>query len=561
MTRRQTLGVVALLLIAMLALLWRPMAEDSATLDEIMFVAGDHAAWTGRGHVLNVEHPPLAQLWSTIPLVVAPVALPDGADDYFAPDKHPPQSTTWKYEFALSTNLYPRPLPFYKYAALETGHYGRNLLFHPKNDTDRLLFWMRFMQALLTLATGFVVFAWARSLAGDVAGLLALTAWVFNPSALAYGHLLQSDAGLALTVPLAAWLFTRLLDAPGWRRALLAGLATGVALATKYSAVLLVPIFGLLVVLCWWKTRRLTRHLWLVPVVAWAVVLLVYCPYWSPAPPIDAADAARLKVPDWFVALRPVLIPAGYFKGLAIVLLHAARGHPAYLAGDWSWTGWWYYFPVAFLVKTPVPLLLLFGGALVWTVRQARQWGFAELAPVAVALVWFGGAMTSHANIGIRHIQPVFPLLAVALAAPYARATRATRLAQWILVAALAFVTWWTHPLHLAYVSEFAGGPADGQRWLVDSNFDWGQDAKRLKPFLDENQIPHVYTDFFGLRAALDRAGVYYTPVTPEQARQLHDVYLVVSASYLMRDKWAWLRTTHEPVARVAHTLFVYRLP
>lgn len=558
-----TAAVVGLLG-AMLALMWRPMQEESDTLDEPVFLAAGYSYWLGHRHTFNVEHPPLLQLWSALPLLGMPVNLPPNAEQYFDYRLHPPQSLTWKHEFEDSAKLFPHPIAFYNYPVIEAGLFARRLLFHPFNNAAALLFWSRFMQALVTLAAGLVIFFWARALSNDAGGVLALATWVFNPLALAFGHLVLTDPGMALALPLAVWTLARFLESPTWPRTLIAGLATGLALATKFTALLLVPIFGTLLVLWWWKTGRwriAAGHLAIVAVVAWVVVLLVYCPHWSPPPPISAEDAARLKVPAWLVALRPVLIPGEYFKGLAIMLLHASTGHLAYLAGEWSQSGWWYYFPVALLVKTPLALLLLCGTATAWAVWRCRQWRFAELVPLVAAAVYLGAAMMSRTNIGVRHVLPVFPLLAAVVAVQYARAARAVRLTMGVLAGGLALTAWLACPLYLQYFNELAGGPAEGHKWLVDSNLDWGQDAKRLKAFVDQNKIAHVYVRFFGTAGALQTAGVKCTHVTTEQARQIRGGHLVVSASYLMQPEWDWLRTTHEPVARVAHTLFVYRLP
>lgn len=545
----------------MFALLWQPLRDDSVTQDEPAFVAGGYSYWQGHRHTLNVEHPPLIQLWTTLPLLVLPVTEPAEAARYFDPGQHAPLSPNWRYDYAPPGQPFPQPAAFYYYPVVETMLYGRDLLLAPANDTDRLLFWCRLMQALLALGVGVVIFLWARTLAGNAAGLLALSTWVFQPIALAYGHLVLTDTGLALTLTLAVWQFTRLLEQPDWRRLVAAGLATGLALATKYTALLLVPIFGALVLLSWWKNRRLTWHTLGVPVLAWLVVLALYFPHWAPAPPITAMDAAALAVPGWFRALRWVLIPAEYFKGLSIVLVHVAHGHPAYLAGEWSRTGWWYYFPVALLVKSPAPWLLLGGGAAAWLAWRWRRLGFAELAPLVAALVFLAGAMTSKANIGVRHVLPVLPLVAVAVAVHYRQAGGAARGMMWLLAGTLVFTAWRAHPLFLPYGNELTGGPRQGPAWLLDSNYDWGQDAGRLKAFLDERQIDHVYVHYFGIGRVLERAGIRATAIKPEQARGLREGWLVVSASYLMRPEWDWLRTTQEPVARVGYTLFVYRLP
>jgi len=545
MKRLHWLAVVGLLGV-MLALMWGPMREDSVTLDEPVFIGAGYSYWTGRRHLFNVEHPPLMQLWSGLPLRFMRLNEPTG---FF--DESMAKTLNWKYEIIAPA---PPPPPFYRYRVLEGGLYARHLLFKSGNDHDQIVFWSRLMQALVTLAAGMVLFGWARSVAGNMAGLLALATWGFNPMALAYGHLVITDPGMALMVPLAVWMFVRFLEQPGWGRAVVAGLAIGGALATKYTALLLAPMCGACLVLSWWRTRRLPVRLWIVPVVAWCVVLLVYFPHLAPPPAIGAAEAQRLAVPGWFTSLRLILVPGEYFKGLAILLQHVSTGHESYLAGKWSPTGWWHYFPVALLVKTPVALLLLLGGAVA---ASRRQLSF----PLLAAAVYLGVAMLSNANIGVRHVLPVFPLLAVTLAVQYAKAARATKLVMWTLAGGLAITTLWAHPLYLQHAGELAGGPAVGHRWLVDSNFDWGQDAKRLKSFLDANGIEHVYTDYFGFGGALEQAGVKHTRVNAEQAREIRQSYLVVSATNLMRAKWDWLRESHEPVAVVAHTLFVYRLP
>lgn len=545
MKRLRWLAVVGLLGV-MLALMWGPMRADSVTLDEPVFIGAGNSYWSGHRHLFNVEHPPLMQLWSALPLRFMRLNEPTG---FF--DESMAKTLSWKYQVIDSE---PQPPPVYRYRVIEGGLYARHLLFKLGNDHDAIVFWSRWMQALVTLAAGLVVFAWARSLAGNAAGLLALATWVFNPMALAYGCLVITDPGMALMVPLAVWMFVRFLERPEWGRAVVAGLAVGGALATKYTALLLVPICGACFGLWWWRERRWPARVWVVPVVAWTVVLLVYFPHIAAPPAISAADAERLAVPGWFAWLRPMLMPGEYFKGLAILLHHVNTGHESYLAGKWSPTGWWYYFPVALLVKTPLALVLLLGAAVVASRRQLTF-------PLLSAAVYLGAAMLSNANIGVRHVLPVFPLLAVVLAMQYAKAARATRLVMWLLAGGLAVTTLWAHPLYLQHAGELAGGPAAGHRWLVDSNFDWGQDAKRLKAFLDANGIEHVYTDYFGFGGALEQAGLKHTRVNSEQAREIRQGYLVVSATTLMRSRWDWLRQTHEPVAVVAHTMFVYRLP
>jgi len=107
------------------------------------------------------------------------------------------------------------------------------------------------------------------------------------------------------------------------------------------------------------------------------------------------------------------LIPADYFRGLALMLVHAHGGHEAYLLGQWSTTGWWSYYPLAILWKTPVALLLLMALAGLGAVVRWRGLAFAAWIPLIAGGVFLGLAMLSRVNIGIRHVLPLFPLLSV----------------------------------------------------------------------------------------------------------------------------------------------------
>lgn len=127
-------------------------------------------------------------------------------------------------------------------------------------------------------------------------------------------------------------------------------------------------------------------------------------------------------------------------------------------------------------------------------------------------------------------------------------------LAWQIIIVALAY------PLYLQFFSEAVGGARNGYRYLVDSNYDWRQDAKRLKIFLDEHGIQHIYLDYFGTQYSIEYLKIPNIRVTAEQAHQIKQGWLVVSASQLMRPEWDWLRESHTPLARIAYTLFIYHL-
>ena len=472
---------------------------------------------------------------------------------------------------------------------IATGRAGEGatirFVFGGANNADRLIRAGRFVQLGITVLLGIVIALWARQVAGATAAVFGVALWVFNPLVLAYGHLILNDMDVALMMALAVWAFSVFLQTPTARHAILAGLASGAAIMMKFSALLLGPMFlalGLVWWLCRWPERqsrpaavesgpadradeppawrRFWRWLPLAVGVTYAVILLAYAPCWKPAPPIAAEQAAKLNVPGWFQLLRPVLIPPDFYKGLAIQMAHAKIGHASFLAGEWRLKGWWYYFPVALALKFPLPLLALTAlGPGLW-LSQRRRREFAATAPWVAALTYLGCSMAGTINIGIRYMLPLLPLLAVGIAAQVTVAGRGARVAAWLLTAWLAMVAVRAHPHFLEYFNECAGGPANGCRWLVDSNCDWGQDVKRLKSYLAARGAPPVYLAFFGSQQALDYYGIRRTPVSAVAARALRQGTLIVSASELMRRRWDWLRAEREPVGRIGYTLFVYQL-
>ena len=571
MIRRRFIWLTAALVLGItLGLMWAPMRDDTASMDETVFLGAGYSYWQGRGYYLNPEHPPLMQLWSTLPLLYLNVKAPADEVLYFRGTLFSDVAVSWAYRHEPGEKLPPAIEHFYHYPANEAQLFGRALVYGGQNNADDLLFWGRFMQALVTLATGVLVFLWAKSLSNPGGGLLALTAWAFNPIALAYGHLIITDPGIALMLPLAVWMFSRFLESPRPRTALLSGLTFGGALLTKYTAIILIPIFGLLAFVAWWRlrrpthnqsTRRLFAYFCLFAAVTWGTVLLLYVLYWAPPPAIMVTDAHRLDIPAWFTTLRCFVIPRDFFKGFTIMLLHVFTGHDCYLMGQWSHVGWWYFYPVTIFIKTPVALLLLLVSAVVMALRRIRRSSFAEAAPLIAAAVYLACAITSRADIGIRHALPIYPLLAVVAGIEYGRAKLPIRFVGWLFAGWLAVAAFVARPDYLAYMSEFVGGPAHGQNYLLDSNYDWGQDGKRLKEWMAKNHVARVYLDYFGTGVAIEYLQIPNQRVKAAEVRGLSDGYLVISATHLMAPDYDWLRASHPPVARIGDTLFVYSLP
>jgi hypothetical protein len=266
-------------------------------------------------------------------------------------------------------------------------------------------------------------------------------------------------------------------------------------------------------------------------------------------------------------------LPAhAYLLGLNHVADHNAGGHSSYLLGMRSETGWWYYFPVVFAVKSTMAALAAAGLLLAAGLWQA--WKRQSISPMALGLalpplLYFASSMTSGINIGMRHILPVYPFLYVGAAAWLAtRANWRPGVTVLALIVALqmgecARIT----PDYLAFFNELAGGPGRGPEYLVDSNIDWGQDVKKLGLWLDAHtgkrrarvyyfgnaQMGYYGIDEMGYPKALDQKGwdeideYCVANVTP-----LEGVYVPLSDLAPLRMR--------EPVAKIGWSMYVYDL-
>ena len=167
--------------------------------------------------------------------------------------------------------------------------------------------------------------------------------------------------------------------------------------------------------------------------------------------------------------------------GLAYGFSHQARGHKAFLLGQYSRMGWWYYFPVAFALKTPVPSLLLILGAVI-QVRKG-SWLQAGFWLVPALVIFYFGAFTTI-NMGLRYVLPAFPFLLIGAGGALAWCLRGRKVFK---IIGVVFMVWYLignlriYPHYRAYFNELAGGPEKGIYLLGDSNIDWGQDLIGLK--------------------------------------------------------------------------------
>jgi hypothetical protein len=420
-----------------------------------------------------------------------------------------------------------------------------------------------------------LVYAWLWRRRGPLAATLGASLLALSPTMVAHASLATTDACFALFSLLALAALAAYASRPGRITLGAVAGASGLALASKLSAVFLVPVTVLVLGEAAWREQRTSGGAgWLRRAIlrgAWAaaVALLVlwacYGFAWAaPDPDLAAAlergGALRL-FGRWALVPRPA--PVAAFQ----VLMKEAGSLQQYLMGETSREGWWTYFPVAFLLKsTPAELLLVVAGLLAGGLTWKRPW----TPTVADAGALWSAAFATYAtmaalaafDIGQRHILLLYPLailLAVdRLALFLTGRPRALAVAAVALVALQASSAWRISPAYLSYFNGLAGGPEGGHRYLLDSNLDWGQDLPQLAPALVRSGCSTTYLVYFGTA----RPEAYGLAEADGASAEPECLAISVTPLYgvgVPSDDWRSFRG-REPVGRAGYSILVYAL-
>ena len=429
----------------------------------------------------------------------------------------------------------------------------------------------------------FFVYRWASVLYGAPAGLAAGLLAICCPNLVAHASLATLDLPATATFLMAAYFLWRWSRQPGWRYCLATAAAFALATLAKLGALFHVPLLGLMFFLLARRGRlRLTPaalRTGLARGAAFAMLagFLVWAGYLFNVdiivPPghryISAFDMGGPDSPPnrLLKALGHRRLPApGLAQGVIELLSHNQAGHRAYLLGRLAQHGWWYYFPAALAVKTSLPLLVL-TGIVLWLLARGRLAGAARdsIFPLLAILVTLAVGMAGNLNIGIRHVLPVYALLAILASGVFAAADRFPARPRTLVAAALGLMLWqaWesaaAHPDYLAYFNQLGRGRE--AQLLADSNLDWGQDLARLGDYVRQNRIDAMHLRYFGVSDPA-KFGIPARELPPHQPRR---GWVAISVNYLLGlandpAEYAWLKA-RRPAARVGKSIWVYYIP
>jgi hypothetical protein len=427
--------------------------DNSATNDEPYHALASFT-YVHDGHGdLNPEHPPLAKLLSGLALL--PLGL------------HGSAAGPVQRLYVLGPEV-------------------RRFLYANTSPAPSILRAGRLPQLLFLLALLMGVYRWTAMVSGPRTALLAMMAVAAQPLVLGHAFVIHTDLAAAATWTWTFYLLHRWLRGSrrGW---IVFGVALGLALLAKFTGVYLVPATIVVVLAYTLRSRRYADLLRLIGAGLVAFTLVI-AGAWLPlrngslaeeratitaalglwqgtAPLVRDLDALA-------AASRPL---AHYALGVAYVYETNLHGQGInYFLGRLSTEGFAWYFPVALVLKTSLPFLVLAVAGLWWTLRRRDPFDLALAAGVAA---YFALSLGTSYNIGARHLLPILPLLAIIGARSAATWARWPR---WLLAATLVASPIAAFPHYIAHFSVLVGGHNHGSRYLNDSNLDWGQDWDRL---------------------------------------------------------------------------------
>ncbi len=465
--------------------------RTSATVDEPDHILAGHRHWQCGDFGINPEHPPLLKLLATVPL-------------NFRELSEPP----WECGSQLTSKF-------------DAFSYGSTFLV--ENGVDWVVISARLAASLMSLLLALLVLSATWEMFGRWEALTALAIVAFEPNLIAHGSIVTTDMAISATSFGAIYALYRFGKDPTWLRFAVSGLAFGLMLGAKHSAVIFVGILFVLLIGDTVLFRRSDVHLSrriIRQTAAFAGMFVIglailWSFYGFRYYAIPSATESTISVADYIkengrpesVASLPAqvtaaishtpVLPESYVLGMADVIAWGTRN--SWIFGRSYTTGQWFYFPIAFLVKTSLALLLLLPLGLVYLLFNREKWreGMFLLVP---AIILFLFASSSNFTTGVRHILPVYPLLIVLASAGAIWLCRTLNVFRYALVALLVFnaiATVKAAPSYLAYANVLWGGYENTHRIFVDSNTDTGQSMKLISEYLAREGVQDCWIAVF----------------------------------------------------------------
>jgi len=596
--------------------------NDSLIYDEAAHIPAGYSYLKTFDMRLNPEHPPLLKDLSAFPLLFINPTL-DTKEDFWNQN---PNDAQWNA--------------------------GKSFLFESGNNPDQIIFWSRLPIILVFIVLSLFIFFWTKEISGLGTGLLAFLLFTFDPNVLGHNHYVTTDLGIAAFITFVFYYFLKFLKNPTWKNVWILGIFLALVQLTKFSSVLIFPVFGLILFIyaiskldrhpkdttLLFRLKNLRDYIWKFIIAFGISIIIIWIAYFfttfnmpkNKLPEIanhyfakENALSVYSKQAVSILNENPIMRPmAVYLFGIARVFQRVAGGNVTYFLGQISTHGFLSYFPVVFLLKTPLPTLILIfsalGIALYGFFSQLRKpkenqkirllsrfFNFMrnhilEFSLLLFIFIYSLTSITGRLNIGFRHLFPILPFVYILVAKTTfsflkkIKFRTEKRIAYGILIflsITLITETLASYPNYVSYFNSMAGGPKQGYKYTTDSNADWGQDLKRLRNWIDEynhcalqpnpkkcssgkypinsdGPISKIRVDYFGLADLNYYLGSYYESWWSGR-RPIEEGWYAISTLFLQEgiydlrkinaESYRWL-INKKPYHQVGTSILIYKI-
>ncbi|MFC1711165.1 ArnT family glycosyltransferase [Patescibacteria group bacterium] len=450
------------------------------------------------------------------------------------------------------TRFHP-PLTFY--------YHGLLTLFDVIKSGGNKLYYARLMMVPILIIFSLLIYFTAKKNYGRNAGLLAMFLFCFDPNILAHGRLIATDVTLAMFIFLFLILFFSFLKTKEmiFRKAYLTGVVLGLALLTKYNALMLFPLsffffctYFLIQIVKKQKLEFLKKalSLFLIYLLAILIVNLGYGFKSSFNLPDNFKTEIFQNLASYKIASKLITVfPGIYLTGTDYQMFESQREfYWMFFWGQRFSQGPWYFFPVSFLIKVPIPALILLFLFFIFLIRKRIKRTFFEFYFSFSCLFFFLYFTFFNKLItGFRYILMIFPILYVLISQIVnikIESKKKNNVFKILLTILLFWYIWGAlkiHPHYLAYVNEFVGGPKNAYKYYADSNLDWGQNWILLNQFKEKN-TEEIIDD-------------------PKRPTQGKIIVSVNSLNLFNFEKYEWLRKLEkEPIGNIGYTWLIFEV-
>lgn len=439
------------------------------------------------------------------------------------------------------------------------------------------------------IASALVMFCWVRAVFDDATAIAAVLLYTTLPPVLGHSSLATTDMALASTLFVAVVAFGWWLARPTPRRSVAAGLLLSLPLLSKVSSVVFFPACALCYIAAWRiasghrgglrDQRRLSQ--WIVPATIflscvllglWAGYRFTYHSLLDPAGNPDLVRQTLDSLAGTSGVLHDIAYAIASFEyfpapefvlGFGSAAFETVTGRAAYLLGESRPGGWWYFYPVALLVKTPIAMLLLVGAGIVAILRDTvlNHGRIHALAMLLCATAICVLGVFTKVQIGLRHLLPIYPFLVIVAAIGIRDLLRMSSKRPIVLGALVALVGWhvWagvrTHPDYLPYFNEIASNRPE--HFLLNSDLDWGQDLDRLNNELLARGVDMIHLRYFGTAIPQRHINATVFPLASDDRPHGWIAVSVFTRYDGFHPELAWLDQTQR-VTRVGRSIDLY---